>query len=127
MSGNSWTRRAAATWWRHGIVKPSRCSRWRLPPNIWERPTRSTSWEVRDVIGHLVDTTEGYFESFDVARGRKDSRSSVPLREMAKYVNEGAVAFRTISQSDLLARLRDDLDQMKGIASELTDEEWSGL
>ncbi|HEX2369091.1 MAG TPA: maleylpyruvate isomerase N-terminal domain-containing protein [Acidimicrobiia bacterium] len=96
-------------------------------PEVWERPTRSTSWEVRDVIGHLVDTTEGYFESFDVARGKRESRSSVPLREMAKYVNEGAVAFRTISQNDLLARLRDDLDQMNGIASELTDEEWAGL
>ena len=96
-------------------------------PGTWERPTRSTTWEVRDVIGHLVDTTEGYFESFDVARGRKDSRSSVPLREMSKYVNEGAVAFRSTSQSDMLARLRDDLAQMKGIASELSDEEWSGL
>ena len=83
-------------------------------PDIWERPTRSTTWEVRDVFGHLVDTTEGYFESFEVARGTRDSRSSVPLREMAKYVNEGAVAFRSTSQNELLARLRDDLDQMKG-------------
>ena len=47
-------------------------------PDIWERPTRSTTWEVRDVIGHLVDTTEGYFESFDVARGGRTAGAASP-------------------------------------------------
>ena len=126
MSGNSWTRRAATAPGDGMGREAEQMLDMASSPEVWERPTRSTSWEVRDVIGHLVDTTEGYFESFDVARG-KESRSSFPLREMAKYVNEGAVAFRTISQNDLLARLRDDLDQMNGIASELTDEEWAGL
>ena len=30
-------------------------------PTVWEAPTAAGHWEVRDVIGHLVDTTEGYF------------------------------------------------------------------
>ena len=38
-------------------------------PGVWETQTASEEWEVRDVIGHLVDTTEGYFVSFDAARG----------------------------------------------------------
>ena len=31
-------------------------------PGAWEAPTASGHWQVRDIIGHLVDTTEGYFE-----------------------------------------------------------------
>src|SRR5690606_27891416 len=39
-------------------------------PAVWEAPTGAGHWQVRDVIGHLVDTTEAYFVSFDAARGR---------------------------------------------------------
>ena len=35
----------------------------------WEAPTGAGHWQVRDVVGHLVDTTEAYFVSFDAARG----------------------------------------------------------
>lgn len=28
-------------------------------PGAWEAPTAAGHWEVRDIIGHLVDTTEG--------------------------------------------------------------------
>src|SRR5581483_8914767 len=38
-------------------------------PGVWEAPTGAGHWQVRDIIGHLVDTTEGYFASFDAARG----------------------------------------------------------
>ena len=27
-------------------------------PGVWEQPTGAGHWEVRDIIGHLVDTTE---------------------------------------------------------------------
>src|SRR5262249_60931726 len=37
-------------------------------PEAWEAPTACESWQVRDIIGHLVDTTEGYFRSFEIAR-----------------------------------------------------------
>ena len=37
-------------------------------PGAWDAPTACESWRVKDVIGHLVDTTEGYFRSFETAR-----------------------------------------------------------
>jgi hypothetical protein len=37
-------------------------------PGAWDAPTACESWRVKDVIGHLVDTTEGYFRSFEIAR-----------------------------------------------------------
>ena len=43
-------------------------------PDRWEAPTGAGHWEVRDVIGHLVDTTETYFIGFDTARGNGEGR-----------------------------------------------------
>ena len=38
-------------------------------PATWEAPTACTGWTTRDVVGHIVDTTEGYFRAFAAARG----------------------------------------------------------
>jgi len=37
--------------------------------------TRCTEWEVRDIVGHMIDVTEGYLSRWDVARknGTADS------------------------------------------------------
>lgn len=96
-------------------------------PDRWEGPTGAGHWQVRDVIGHLVDTTEAYFTSFDAARGRGEAPEPLGVRDMSTYVDEGARAFRGTSQAELLERLEGDLERMLGIAAELTDEEWSGL
>ena len=39
-------------------------------PGAWEAPTACAGWAVRDIVGHIVDTTEAYFVSFDAARGK---------------------------------------------------------
>src|SRR5690606_24259270 len=96
-------------------------------PKRWEAPTGAGHWQVRDVIGHLVDTTEAYFTSFDAARGRGVAPDPLGLTDMAKYVDQGARALRAVPQAELLARLRTARDTMLGIAAELTDEEWAGL
>ena len=41
-------------------------------PATWEAPTACEGWTTRDVVGHIVDTTEGYFRAFDAARGEGD-------------------------------------------------------
>jgi uncharacterized protein (TIGR03083 family) len=96
-------------------------------PEVWEAPTGAGHWQVRDVIGHLVDTTEAYFPAFEAARGRGTVPEPLGLPGMAKYVDEGARALRGVPQAELLERLRGDLDRMLGIAGELTDDEWAGL
>jgi hypothetical protein len=30
-------------------------------PASWEAATPCSEWQVRDIVGHLVDTTEAYF------------------------------------------------------------------
>lgn len=34
----------------------------------WQAPTGAGHWQVRDIVGHLVDTTEAHFVAFDAAR-----------------------------------------------------------
>ena len=47
----------------------------------WHTPTACPGWEVRDMVGHLVDATEGYVMAFDHARrgrhARRDHRAQL--------------------------------------------------
>jgi uncharacterized protein (TIGR03083 family) len=96
-------------------------------PARWEAPTGAGHWQVRDVIGHLVDTTEAYFGAFDAARGNGTVPDPLGLPDMAKHVDAGAQDLRSVPQQELLDRLRNDRDRMLGIAAELTDAEWAEL
>ncbi|MBX6750165.1 MAG: maleylpyruvate isomerase N-terminal domain-containing protein [Micromonosporaceae bacterium] len=93
----------------------------------WMAPTGAGHWQARDVVGHLVDTTETYFVSFNAARGNGAPPPLVPLRDMAVHVDAGAQALRRIPQAELIARCRKDFDQMMATFVSLTDDEWSGL
>ena len=42
--------------------------------DAWEAPTGAGHWQVRDIVGHIIDTTEAYFVAFDAARGGTDAR-----------------------------------------------------
>ena len=96
-------------------------------PDRWLEPTGAGHWQVRDIIGHMVDTTETYFLGFDAARDRGEPPENMGLADMARLVDEGAQAFRGTPQDELLARLRAAREKMFGIVDELTDEEWSGM
>jgi uncharacterized protein (TIGR03083 family) len=96
-------------------------------PGAWEAPTACESWQVRDVIGHLVDTTEGYFSGFEVARSGAAGQEAYGLAGMHERAGQSAQSFRELSQPELMSRARADLDQMMGILEPLSEEEWTGL
>jgi uncharacterized protein (TIGR03083 family) len=96
-------------------------------PDRWEAPSGAGDWQVRDIVGHLVDTTEAYFVSFDAARGHGEAPGPLGVVDMAKYVDQGAQQFRGAPRTELLDRLRVDLDRMLKIADDLGDDEWAGL
>jgi uncharacterized protein (TIGR03083 family) len=91
-------------------------------PGMWEAPTACTDWQVRDIIGHVVDTTEGYFKGFD---GTLDD--VVGLQVMQDQAGQGGIAFRSFSQQEMMQRARDDFEKMMGIVEGLGPEEWAGL
>jgi uncharacterized protein (TIGR03083 family) len=96
-------------------------------PGAWEAPTACESWKVRDVVGHLIDTTEGYFAAFDIARSDADASAAYGLTGMHERAGQQAMSFHDLSQAETMDRVRGDLDKMMGILEPLTAEEWSGL
>ncbi|MGH3442058.1 MAG: maleylpyruvate isomerase N-terminal domain-containing protein [Nitriliruptorales bacterium] len=95
--------------------------------DAWERPTAAGHWQVRDVVGHLVDTTEAYFRSFDAARGIGEPFEPLGVRDMARHVDEGAQGLRSVPREDLIERLRGDLKRFRGIMDDVSDDEWTGF
>jgi uncharacterized protein (TIGR03083 family) len=96
-------------------------------PGRWEAPTASGHWQVRDVVGHLVDTTEAYFVSFDAARGLAAAPEAKGLRGMDAHVDAGARRFREHTQAELLERLAGDRKRIGDVFETLTDDEWTSL
>jgi uncharacterized protein (TIGR03083 family) len=96
-------------------------------PARWEAPTACERWQVRDVVGHLVDTTEGYLANWAIAREGGTAPEPHGLRSMADLVDRGARQFRKVPQAEMLERLHDDADRMLGEFAALTDDEWTGL
>ena len=96
-------------------------------PDAWQAPTACTDWQVRDVIGHLVDTTEAYFVAFDAARSHASVDPAYGLRGMAARVDERARSFRSVGQAEMLDRLRADYAKMMEIFEALGPDDWAGL
>jgi uncharacterized protein (TIGR03083 family) len=96
-------------------------------PENWEKPTASGHWQVRDIIGHMVDVTEGYLDAFRICRAGEEAEPPVGLLAMAQRLDERAQALRSVPQAELMKRLRDDFAQMMEVFAGLTSEDWTGL
>ena len=96
-------------------------------PENWEKPTASGHWQVRDIIGHMVDVTEGYLAAFKTAREGGETPAPYGLLTMGQLLDEHAQAFRSVPQAELMRRLRDDFEQMMTVFEGLSDEEWTGF
>ena len=96
-------------------------------PGAWEAPTACENWRVKDIIGHLIDTTEGYFAAFETARSGAEAPDAFGLPGMHERAGEQAVALGVLSQQEAMDRVRGDLDKMMGILEPLSADEWTGL
>ena len=84
-------------------------------PGAWEAPTACPEWQVRDVVGHLIDVTESYFVGFDAARGGPAAAGGAGRTGVMQHrLDEGAKAHRELGQSAALARLTRRLRQDDG-------------
>ena len=79
----------------------------------WQAPTGAGHWQVRDIVGHLVDTTEAYFPAFDAARN--SGIESAPVRPAClahRRVSEPGGTrqlYFLLLEGDAFTRLRDQL------------------
>ena len=95
-------------------------------PKNWNVQTRCTEWEVRDVVGHMIDVTEGYLTRWDKAKNKQDA-TSVGLLVMAHDLNDKAQSFRSLPREEAISRLKNDYAQMMNIFEKLTPEEWGSF
>jgi uncharacterized protein (TIGR03083 family) len=93
----------------------------------WQAPTGAGHWQVRDLVGHLVDTTESYFVAFDAARNHQEVEPAYGLPGMAARADTMAQALRSEPRAALLERARTDFDTMMETFDGLTDEDWTDL
>lgn len=96
-------------------------------PDAWSAPTACPQWQVRDIIGHLIDVTESYFVGFDAARGGSAAPDPLGLTRMAELLDEGARSHRDLSTKEALDRLRADFTKLMEMCEALGPQEWGGL
>jgi uncharacterized protein (TIGR03083 family) len=95
-------------------------------PDNWNVQTRCTEWEVRDLVGHMLDVTEGYLTRWDKARDNEPA-DSVGVLVMAHDLNEHAQAFRSLPRQEAITRLKSDYAKMMDIFESLSAEEWNNF
>jgi uncharacterized protein (TIGR03083 family) len=95
-------------------------------PNNWQVQTACTEWETRDIVGHMIDVTEGYLDRWKMAR---DGRAigTKGLLVMAESLNENAKTFRRFPREQTIARLKTASDKMMEIFDALTADEWNNF
>jgi uncharacterized protein (TIGR03083 family) len=95
-------------------------------PKNWNLQTRCTEWEVRDLVGHMLDVTEGYLTRWDKAR-KNEQIGTAGLLVMADSLNEHAQSFRSLPREEAISRLKADYTRMMDIFDGLKAEEWGGF
>jgi uncharacterized protein (TIGR03083 family) len=95
-------------------------------PGAWDRPTPCDGWSSRDLVAHIIDTTEGYFRAFDAARGAGQVPEPYGLAVMAEKVDEAAQTFRGMPQDEMMDRLRSDFTKMQEILKPINEQDWTG-
>ncbi len=95
-------------------------------PKNWKVQTRCTEWETRDVVGHMIDVTEGYLTRWDKAR-KKEPAETVGLLVMSRDLNDHAQAHRSLNRQEAIDRLKGDYKKMMDIFEKLTPEEWGSF
>jgi len=96
-------------------------------PKNWNVQTRCEDWEVRDMVGHMIDVTEGYLANWDRARKGEEAPAPYGLGVMGEKLNEHAQAFRSLSREEAVSRLKTAKDKMMSLFDSLSDEEWGGF
>lgn len=92
----------------------------------WYRSTACERWQVRDIVGHLIDVTEGYFTAFDASASGTAVPAALGLPVMAERLDQAAQTHRELSQAAAIDRLEADFAKMTAMSSALGPDEWGG-
>jgi hypothetical protein len=94
-------------------------------PANWYKQTRCEEWQVRDMVGHMIDVTEGYLSGWERARKGQAPIDAVGTAVMSNSLNEHAMALRSLPREQAISRLKQKSDDMLEIFDGLTADEWN--
>ncbi len=111
------------------VVRTERANFYKIidDPQNWESPTLSGHWEVRDLVGHMIDVTEGYLTRWDMARRGDTSATALGLTVMAQELDRVALTFRNLPREEAISRLKTASDKLMTLFESLTAEQWGGF
>ncbi|HEX2647848.1 MAG TPA: maleylpyruvate isomerase family mycothiol-dependent enzyme [Candidatus Dormibacteraeota bacterium] len=95
-------------------------------PKNWTVQTRCTEWETRDLVGHMIDVTEGYFRNWDAATGNTEPTAPMGLPVMAETLDDHAKAFRSLPREEAIERFKKNAEKLDKMLDGLTPEQWEG-
>ncbi len=95
-------------------------------PENWNVDTRCEGWQVRDMVGHMIDVTEGYLARWDMAR-KGELPQGRGLVVMADALNKGALALRSLPRDEAITRLKSASTKLMATFDKLTEQEWGGF
>lgn len=95
-------------------------------PANWNVQTRCTEWEVRDIVGHMIDVTEGYLSRWEMAR-KGEKADALGTVVMGVKLNEMALAFRSLPREKAISRLKTASDKMMATFDALSEDEWNNF
>lgn len=93
-------------------------------PANWYVDTRCEGWQVRDLVGHMIDVTESYLARWDIALKGEEAPPALGWVIMASTLNEGALALRKLSREEAIARLKSASDELMRRFEALSEDEW---
>ncbi len=96
-------------------------------PDNWNVQTRAEKWEVRDMVSHMIDVTEGYLSAWEKARSGEEPTDGVGTHVMAESLNRKAMELRKLDREQAIGRLKSASDEMLEIFQNLTPDEWNDL
>jgi uncharacterized protein (TIGR03083 family) len=95
-------------------------------PANWNVDTRCEGWQVRDLVGHMIDITEGYLGRWEMAH-KGEYPAGIGWLVMAETLNQAAIAFRSLPRDEAIARLKSASDKLMAIFEDLTEEQWNSF
>jgi uncharacterized protein (TIGR03083 family) len=96
-------------------------------PDNWNVETRCEGWQVRDLVGHMIDVTEGYLNRWDIADKGEEAPGALGWVVMADELNKGALAFRSLSREEAIDRLKTASDELMSRFKALDEDAWNNF
>ena len=98
-----------------------------LDDKQWTAPSPCEEWEVRDVVGHMVDVAESYLGYFTLAEKGWDAGEPLGWGVYPKALSACAQSYRRLPRLELLARLEGLSEPLFAKLEGLTAEQWGTM